>query len=49
MDYQINVYDLFGLNDTHAKLNQDILNDLLVEVSGAIRRIPDEFIAGNTN
>lgn len=44
MDYQTNVYDAFGIGKTYIDLNQRILNDLLVEVPDAIRRIPDEFI-----
>ena len=44
MEYQTNIYDTFGIGKTYVDLNQSILNDLLVEVPGAIRRIPDEFI-----
>lgn len=48
MEYQTNLYDLFGIGETYVNLNQHIMNDFLVEVPGAIRRIPDEFITDDT-
>ena len=47
MEYQTNIYDAFGTGKTYVDLNQSILNDLLVEVPGATRRVYDEFIMGD--
>ena len=48
MECQTNLYDLFGIGKTYVDLNQHVMNDFLVEVPGAIRRIPDEFITDDT-
>lgn len=43
MEYQINVYGLIDADRDYAKLNRDLLTDVLVPVPGAMRQIPDEY------
>ena len=44
MDYQVNMFNVLGIEPDYVRLNQAMLNDQLVEVPGAIRviNIPDE-------
>lgn len=43
MEYQINVYEALGVDREYAKLNRDLLTDVLVPVPGTMRQIPDEY------
>ena len=43
MEYQVNIYGLINADRDYAKLNRDLLTDVLVPVPDSLRQIPEEY------
>ena len=41
MDYQMNLLDMFGISNDYIRMNQSMLMDQLVQVTGTDRMIPE--------